>query len=124
MQLLELAFGEGRNGLGSPDYKKLNKKREFNEKYGKRSGKIQELIADMMQTFKDNLDEAEEKEKSSKKQYETLRDAKEDQLKQAKNALDSLGGETASREEAKEEANQEIGTLEDQIKKDNEVIDE
>merc|ERR1719321_1213274 len=121
-QLLELAFGESRSGLGSPDYKKLNKKREFNEKYTMRSGKIQELIADMLQTFKDNLDEAEEKEKTSKEQYEKLRDAKEDQLKQAKNALESLGGETASRDEAKEEANQEIGTLEDQIKKDNKVI--
>jgi hypothetical protein len=123
-QLLELAFGESRGGLGSPDYKKLNKKREFNEKYSKASGKIQELIADMLQTFKDNLDEAEDKEKTSKEQYEKLRDAKEDQLKQAKNALESLGGETASREEAKEEANQEIKTLEDQIKKDNKVIDE
>merc|ERR1719265_2815322 len=123
-QLLELAFGESRGGLGSPDYKKLNKKREFNEKYTMRSGKIQELIADMLQTFKDNLDEAEEKEKTSKESYETLRDAKKDQLKQAKNALESLGGETASREEAKEEANQEIGTLEDQIKKDNKVVDE
>merc|ERR1719426_697121 len=89
-----------------------------------RSGKIQELIADMLQTFKDNLDDAEEKEKSSKEQYEKLRDAKEDQLKQAKNALESLGGETASREEAKKEANQEIGALEDQIKKDNKVIKE
>merc|ERR1719265_487519 len=123
-QLLEVAFGESRGGLGSPDYKKLNKKREFNEKYTMRSGKIQDLIKDMLQTFKDNLDEAEDKEKSSKKQYETLRDAKKDQLKQAKNALESLGGETASREEAKEEANQEIGTLEDQIKKDNKVIKE
>jgi len=110
-QLLELAFGESRGGLGSPDYKKLNKKREFNEKYTMRSGKIQDLIADMLQTFKDNLDEAEDKEKSSKEQYEKLRDAKEDQLKQAKNALESLGGETASRDEAKEEANQEITTL-------------
>jgi len=123
-QLLELAFGESRGGLGSPDYKKLNKKREFNEKYTMRSGKIQELIADMLQTFKDNLDEAKETEKSSKESYETLRDAKEDQLKSAKSALDSLGGETASREEAKEEANGEISTLEDQIKKDKDVIKE
>merc|ERR1719375_1810029 len=124
MQLLELAFGEGRNGLGSPDYKKLNKKREFNEKYSKASGKIQELIADMLQTFKDNLDEAKDKEKAAKETYESLRDTKKDQLKSAKAALQELGGETASRDEAKEEANQEISTLEDQIKKDNDVIDE
>merc|ERR1719387_2951464 len=124
MQLLELAFGEGRSGLGSPDYKKLNKKREFNEKYSKASGKIRELIADMLQTFKDNLDEAKDKEKSSKDQYKTLKEAKEDQLKSAKSALESLGGETASREEATEEAKDEITTLEEQITKDNEVIGE
>jgi len=124
IQLLEHAFGESRGGLGSPDYKKMNKKREFNEKYSKASGKIQELIADMLQTFKDNLDEAKDKEKSAKDQYKTLRDTKEDQLKSAKSALESLGGETASREEATEEANQEIKTLEDQIKKDNDVIKE
>merc|ERR1719428_401800 len=116
-QLLELAFGESRGGLGSPDYKKLNKKREFNEKYAKASGKIQELIADMLQTFKDNLDEAKDKERAAEDQYDKLRDTKEDQLKSAKSALESLGGETASREEATEEANQEIKTLEDQIKK-------
>merc|ERR1719324_194196 len=124
MQLLEHAFGEGRSGLGSPDYKKLNKKREFNEKYSKASGKIQELIADMLQTFKDNLDEAKDKEKAAKETYESLRDTKKDQLKSAKAALQELGGETASRDEAKEEANQEISTLEDQIKKDKDVIDE
>merc|ERR1719375_1819876 len=124
VQLLELAFGEGRGGLGSPDYKKLNKKREFNEKYSKASGKIQELIADMLQTFKDNLDEAKDKEKEAKETYEKLRDTKKDQLKSAKSALESLGGETASREEAKEEANGEISTLEDQIKKDKDVINE
>jgi chromosome segregation ATPase len=124
VQLLEFAFGEGRGGLGSPDYKKLNKKREFNEKYSKASGKIQELIADMLQTFKDNLDEAKDKEKSAKETYETLRDAKENQLKSAKSALESLGGETASREEATQEAKDEITTLEEQITKDKEVIGE
>jgi len=121
LQTLELAFGEGRSGLGKPS---VHSKREFNEKYSKASGKIQELIADMLQTFKDNLDEATDKEKEAKKTYEKLRDTKKDQLKSAKSALEELGGETASRDEAKEEANGEISTLEDQIKKDNEVIDE
>merc|ERR1719375_204453 len=121
VQLLSLAFGEGRNGLGKPS---VHSKREFNERYSKASGKIQELIADMLQTFKDNLDEATDKEKEAKETYEKLRDTKKDQLKSAKSALEELGGETASRDEAKEEANGEISTLEDQIKKDNEVIDE
>merc|ERR1719316_1919239 len=95
--------------LSSPDYKKL----EFNEKYTMRSGKIQELIADMLQTFKDNLDEAKEKEKDAKAQYEKLKATKEDQLSSAKETLSSLGGETASREEAVAEAEGEVSDLED-----------
>lgn len=96
---------------------------DHNMKYKKASGKIQELIADMLQTFKDNLDDAKEKEKESKKQYKTLSSAKKDQLKQAQNALEALGGETASREEAKEEAKKEIEDLEEQIKKDKGFMD-
>jgi len=53
---------------------------DHNMKYSKASGKIQELIADMTKTFKDNLDDAKDKEKESEKTYETLRDAKKDQL--------------------------------------------
>merc|ERR1719478_2087242 len=101
-----------RGGLHAPDYKKLNKKKTFNSKYKMRSGKIQDLVADMLETFKDNLDEAKEKEKDAKSQYETLKEAKEDQLDQAKNTLSSLGGETASREEAVSEAEGEVDELE------------
>ena len=42
---------------------------DHNMKYKKASGKIQELIADMLQTFKDNLEDAKSKEKESKKTY-------------------------------------------------------
>jgi len=91
---------------------------DHNMKYSKASGKIQELIADMTKTFKDNLDDAKDKEKESEKTYETLRDAKKDQLQQAQNALEALGGETASREEATAEAKKEMENLEEQIEKD------
>jgi len=116
----------GQSVLSGTDAKALQSglQPDHNMKYKKASGKIQELIADMTKTFKDNLDDAEDKEKESKEMYEKLRDAKEDQLTEAQNALEALGGETASREEAVAEADKEMGDLEDQIKKDKKFMDE
>merc|ERR1719311_1026448 len=45
------------------DWKKLNRKAIFKMKYKARSLKIQEILADMLQTFEDNLAEATKKEK-------------------------------------------------------------
>merc|ERR1719281_2316844 len=72
----------GQSVLSGTDAKALQSglQPDHNMKYKKASGKIQELIADMTKTFKDNLDDAEDKEKESKEMYEKLRDAKEDQL--------------------------------------------
>merc|ERR1719281_1900510 len=72
----------GQSTLSDADAKALQSglQPDHNMKYKKASGKIQELIADMTKTFKDNLDDAEDKEKESKEMYEKLRDAKEDQL--------------------------------------------
>merc|ERR1719316_1381828 len=41
------------------DWDKLNQEATFKQKYTKRSGEIQEILAEMLQTFKDNLAEAE-----------------------------------------------------------------
>merc|ERR1719171_2473212 len=54
------------DGTDAPDWKKLNRKAVFKMKYKARSLKIQEILADMLQTFKDNLEDAEKKEKESK----------------------------------------------------------
>jgi len=47
------------------DWKKLNRKATFKMKYKARSLKIQEILADMLQTFQDNLADAEKKEKDA-----------------------------------------------------------
>merc|ERR1719451_139296 len=47
------------------DWKKLNRKSTFKMKYKARSGKIQTILADMLQTFKTNLEDAEKKEKAA-----------------------------------------------------------
>merc|ERR1719235_1877146 len=68
------------DGADAPDWKKLNRKAVFKMKYKARSLKIQEILADMLQTFEDNLKDAETNEASSKKTSETLLEQKESQL--------------------------------------------
>merc|ERR1719498_409416 len=75
------------DGEAAPDWKKLNRKAVFKMKYEARSGKIQEILADMLQTFEDNLKDAESNEASSKKTSETLLEQKESQLSAAQDAL-------------------------------------
>merc|ERR1719298_312359 len=48
------------------DWKKLNRKATFKMKYKARSLKIQEILADMLQTFEDNLADAIKKEADTK----------------------------------------------------------
>merc|ERR1719387_2148690 len=52
------------------DWKKLNRKATFKMKYKARSLKIQEILADMLQTFEDNLAEATKKEKDTKASFD------------------------------------------------------
>merc|ERR1719161_2000062 len=47
------------------DWKKLNRKATFKMKYKARSLKIQEILADMLQTFQDNLADATKTEKDT-----------------------------------------------------------
>merc|ERR1719217_488833 len=103
----------------SPDYKKMNRKKTFNMKYTKRSGKIQELMKDMLKTFQDNLADATDKEADAQATYDKLKGSKDGQLAAAEEALAELGGETAAREEAKTEAQDETRNLEAQIETDN-----
>merc|ERR1719217_2009606 len=76
----------------------------------------------MLQTFKDNLEEAEDKEKDASATFAKLKSSKNSELESAENALAEMGGETAAREEAKQEALDETKALEDQIETDNGFI--
>merc|ERR1740138_1290746 len=61
------------------DWKKLNRKATFKMQYKGRSFKIQEILADMLQTFQDNLAEAEQKESDAAAFYEKLMSSKREE---------------------------------------------
>merc|ERR1719428_1604929 len=106
------------DGAAAPDWKKLNRKAVFKMKYKARSLKIQEILADMLQTFKDNLADAEKKEKSDKKAFDTLSDQKNSQLSAAQDALTSGEGEAGARAASVEESQAEVDSLKEQVKAD------
>merc|ERR1719240_1083029 len=54
------------------DWKKLNRKATFKMKYKARSGKIQDVLANMLETFKTNPHDAEKKEAAALASYEKL----------------------------------------------------
>merc|ERR1719281_1358004 len=100
------------------DWKKLNRKATFKMKYKARSGKIQKIMADMLQTFKDNLADAIAKEKEAKAAYDKLMASKKDELGTAEEALTDGKKEGAARGMAKDEAQQEVDDLKAQIEAD------
>jgi hypothetical protein len=100
------------------DWKKLNRKSTFKSKYKARSGKIQKLLADMLQTFKDNLADAEKKESAAANSYDKLKDSKSTQLESSQQALADGDQEGSARKVAKEDAKQEVEDLEAQVKAD------
>merc|ERR1719420_208042 len=68
------------------DWKKLNRKATFKSKYKARSGKIQNILADMLQTFKTNLQDATKKEKEADKTHKDLMKSKNDELEGSQQA--------------------------------------
>merc|ERR1719191_1150733 len=100
------------------DWKKLNRKATFKMKYKARSGKIQKILADMLQTFKDNLADATAKEKESKATFDKLMASKGDELEGAQTALTDMTKENGLRGMAVEDAQQEVEDLKAQIEAD------
>merc|ERR1712224_486064 len=90
------------------DWKKLNRKATFKMKYKARSLKIQEILADMLQTFQDNLADAKKTEKTAKDNFDTLITSKEEQLTAAQEALSGGEGEGAARSLSMEESQLEV----------------
>jgi DNA repair exonuclease SbcCD ATPase subunit len=104
------------------DWKKLNRKATFKMKYKARSTKIQEILADMLQTFEDNLAEATKTEKDAKSTFDTLMGAKNSQLSAAQDALSGGEGEGAARTLAADEAQEEVDALTTQVSNDEKYI--
>merc|ERR1719230_323796 len=104
------------------DWKKLNRKATFKMKYKARSLKIQEILADMLQTFEDNLADATKKEKDTKSSFDTLMASKNSQLSAAQDALSAGEGEGAARTLAADEAQEEVDALTTQVSNDEKYI--
>merc|ERR1719446_1772997 len=107
-----------------PDWKKLNRKATFKMKYKTRSTKIQDILADMLQTFKDNLDDAKSTEKKTKESFDTLMESKNSQLSAAQDALSGGEGEGAARTLAADEAQEEVDALTTQVSNDEKYIEQ
>jgi len=124
-KLLEKALAQGghiANIQEDPDWKKLNKDATFNKKYKARSSKIQEILADMLQTFKDNLADANKKEKDTKESFAVLLASKESQLRAAQEALSAGSEESGARALNKGEAQDEVNKLTDMVENDEKYI--
>merc|ERR1719453_2891352 len=118
-QFLERALdGE----VPTADWKKLNRKATFKMKYKARSLKIQEILADMLQTFKDNLADAEKKESDAKASFDTLMGSKNSQLSAAQDALSGGEGEGAARALNAQESQDEVDALTTQVENDEKYI--
>jgi chromosome segregation ATPase len=91
-------------------------------KYHARSGKIQEILADMLQTFQDNLAEAEQKESEAQASYEKLRGSKEEEKAATEQALEDMVKEGAARGLSRDEAKAEVEALEEQVANDEKFI--
>merc|ERR1719311_1127195 len=104
------------------DWKKLNRKATFKMKYKARSLKIQEILADMLQTFQDNLADAEKKEKDTKSSFDTLMGSKNSQLSAAQDALSGGEGEGAARALNAQESQDEVDALTTQVENDEKYI--
>merc|ERR1719473_789380 len=96
------------------DWKKLNREATFKQKYESRSGKIQDILADMLQTFKDNREEAKTAEETAVENYDKLMNAKKSQLGASKQALLDKEGEKGARAQSLAESEAEKNDLETQ----------
>jgi len=104
------------------DWKKLNRKATFKSKYKARSGKIQQILADMLQTFKTNLKDAEGKEKMAAETHEELMKSKNEELSGSQEALAAGEKEGSARGMAKEDAEKEVDDLKAQVEADTKYI--
>merc|ERR1719178_210358 len=118
-RFLEMAL-EGQ--VPNVDWKKLNRKATFKMKYKARSLKIQEILADMLQTFEDNLADATKKESDAKSSFDTLMGSKNSQLSAAQDALSGGEGEGAARALNAQESQDEVDALTTQVENDEKYI--
>merc|ERR1719161_1637654 len=92
------------------------------KKYKARSGKIVEILADMLEMFQDNLADAIKLEDEKKATYDTILELKESQLSAAESAFTAESKESGARDLNKQEAKAEVTRLSDQNSRDKDFI--
>merc|ERR1719313_1697886 len=76
------------------------------------------MLQDMLKTFQDNLEEAENKEKETQESYDALMKSKNEELESAQTALTDASQEGAARGLNKNEALAEVEDLKAQVEAD------
>jgi len=104
------------------DWKKLNRKATFKMSYKKRSGKIQELLAQLLAEFKANLKEARDTEAAAIATYTELHAAKSSELETAQTAAEDMELENGARGMSREKAQAEVDALTIQVANDEKYI--
>merc|ERR1719428_2747926 len=100
------------------DWDKLNQEATFKQKYTERSGEIQEILGEMLQTFKDNLAEAEAAESKAASDSSTLLKGKNDALDTKQTELRDGAGENGARGESKADSEEQKRDMEGQNTRD------
>merc|ERR1712045_1017752 len=87
----------------NPDWKKLNRPATFKKKYKARSFKIQDVLANLLETFTSSLGEAKSKEKEAKDMFDKLMKSKGDEKSSAQDALGKMTKENGAKGLSKSE---------------------
>jgi hypothetical protein len=103
---------------GGADWEKLNSDPTFAMKYKARSGEIQNVLSDMLDAFKANLNNTEAVETKAVADFDALMLAKNGQLDTAKQALLDKSEETGARATALSDAKEEKTDKEEQNERD------
>jgi len=96
------------------DNKMLNKDTTFNKKYAARSGEIQNVLTDMLASFRSNLNTTQVLESKAKSDFDSLMSAKTGQLDSTQAALRDKSTENGARATAVADSQTEKDELETQ----------
>ena len=105
-----------------PDWKKLNRKATFKMSYKKRSGKIQDTLAKLLQEFEGNLKDATDAEKKAIATFTTLMTSKTEELDTAQEARENMDGENGAKAMGRTEAKDELDRLTAEVEADTKYI--
>eukprot|EP00929_Paragymnodinium_shiwhaense_P055369 TRINITY_DN2773_c0_g1_i1.p1 TRINITY_DN2773_c0_g1~~TRINITY_DN2773_c0_g1_i1.p1 ORF type:complete len:742 (+),score=325.88 TRINITY_DN2773_c0_g1_i1:126-2351(+) len=112
-------------GMDEPpkhDWKKLNRKATFKMDYKARSGKIQDVLARLHDTFSTDLADATEQEEQAQATFDKLKESKEAQKTAAEEALSKLEAEGGAAGMSKADAEAEVELLQTQVADDTKYV--